>query len=150
MPTPDKAFINNFLKINGVSSNAPDEDITSVLKRAKWSSDEIKTAILVLRGTVDDTGIVAVTKHDTTLFSPELNLSSKQLSRLLGVDVIVDPSVIKDRRTGEYIKKKRARDEIALWTIILLLATILALVVAWILLFTMKIGPYREMINWVD
>ncbi len=148
MPSPDKAFINNFLKINGVSADATDTEIASVLKGAKWSDEEVKTAILILRGIVDDTGIVAVTKHDTTLFSPELNLSSKQLSRLLGVDVVVDPSVIKDRKTGQYVKKKRARDEVALWTIILLLATILALVVAWLLLFTMKIGPYRETVQW--
>jgi hypothetical protein len=84
MASPDKAFISNFLKINGVSSDASIDEIKNVLKRAKWTDEEVKTAVLILRGTVDDTGIVAVTKHDTTLFSPELNLSSKQLSRLLG------------------------------------------------------------------
>lgn len=147
---PDKAFIDNFLKINGVSAGASDEEIKEVLESARWSKEEIDTAILILREAVTGTGIVAVTKHDTTLFSPALDLSSKQLSRLLGVDVIVDPSVIKDPKTGELISSKRAREELTMWTIILLLSTILAFAVAWILLFTMKVGPYREIVNWVD
>lgn len=144
----DRAFINNFLKINGVSADASDDQVSGVLKEARWTDDEIKTALTILRGDVDDSGIVAVTKHDAALFRPDIDISSRQLSRLLGVDVIVDPSLIhnthKKRRKQAFIK-----DDLAIWTIIVLLSIILALVIAWLLMFSMKIGPYRETVEWL-
>ena len=145
---PDRAFINNFLKINGVSADATDDQVEGVLKDARWTDDEIKTALTILRGDVDDSGIVAVTKHDAALFRPDIDISSRQLSRLLGVDVIVDPSLIhhthKKRRRESFIK-----DDLAIWTIIVLLSIILALVIAWLLMFSMKIGPYRDAAAWL-
>ncbi len=145
---PDRAFIDNFLKVNGISADASDADISKVLEEARWTEEEISVALFILRGDVDDSGIVALTKHDTALFRPDINIGSKNLSRLLGVDVIVDPTLIKSD------SKKRAqrhalREEFAIWTIIILLSIILALVVAWLLLFTMKIGPYREISPWI-
>lgn len=144
----DRAFINNFLKINGVSADATDDQVKGVLSDARWTDDEIKTALTILRGDVDDSGIVAVTKHDAALFRPDIDISSRQLSRLLGVDVIVDPSLIhhnhKKRRRESFIK-----DDLAIWTIIVLLSIILALVIAWLLMFSMKIGPYRDAAGWL-
>lgn len=146
----DRQFINNFLKINGISAEASNDDVAEVLESAKWTKEEIDTALLILRGDVDDSGIVAVTKHDTALFRPDIDISSRQLSRLLGVDVIVDPSLVRDLHSG-HVKKKNARlrEDLALWTIIILLSIILALVVAWLLIFMMKIGPYREAVHWI-
>ena len=145
---PDRAFINNFLKINGVSADASDDQVEGVLKEARWTDEEIKTALTILRGDVDDSGIVAVTKHDAALFRPDIDISSRQLSRLLGVDVIVDPSLIhhthKQRKRQAFIK-----DDLAIWTIIILLSIILALVIAWLLMFSMKIGPYRDAAPWL-
>jgi len=148
---PDRQFINQFLKINGISAESSDDDVKNALKRAKWSEEEIATALLILRGDVDDSGIVAVTKHETALYRPDIDLSSRNLSRLLGVDVVVDPALVRDHKTGT-VKKRRGRqvaEDIALWTMIFLLSITLALVVAWILLFTMKIGPYRESVPWI-
>ena len=144
----DRAFINNFLKINGVSADASDDQVGTVLKDARWTDDEISTALTILRGDVDDSGIVAVTKHDAALFRPDIDISSRQLSRLLGVDVIVDPSLIHNshKKRG---KQAFIKDDLAIWTIIVLLSIILALVIAWLLMFTMKIGPYRDTINWI-
>jgi len=144
----DRAFINNFLKINGVSADASDVQVEGVLKDARWTDDEIKTALTILRGDVDDSGIVAVTKHDAALFRPDIDISSRQLSRLLGVDVIVDPSLIHSSHRKRS-KQGFVKDELAIWTIIVLLSIILALVIAWLLMFTMKIGPYRDTINWI-
>jgi|GEM_PF-6110898 hypothetical protein len=146
---PDRAFINNFLKINGVSADASDVQVGRVLKDAHWTDDEIKTALTILRGDVDDSGIVAVTKHDAALFRPDIDISSRQLSRLLGVDVIVDPSLIHHSHRKRS-KQNFVRNELAIWTIIILLSIILALVIAWLLMFTMKIGPYRDTISWIQ
>ena len=144
----DRAFIDNFLKVNGISADASDEDIRKVLEEARWTEEEIAVALFILRGDVDDSGIVALTKHDAALFRPEINIGSKNLSRLLGVDVIVDPSLIKSD-SKKRLQRRALREEFAIWTIIILLSIILALVVAWLLLFTMKIGPYREVSPWI-
>lgn len=145
---PDRNFINNFLKINGVSADATDEQIGHTLKDARWTDDEIKTALVILRGDVDDSGIVAVTKHDAALFRPDIDISSRQLSRLLGVDVIVDPSLIHNNHK-KIARQSLVHNELAVWTIIILLSIILALVIAWLLMFTMKAGPYREAVHWI-
>ncbi len=148
MTPPNRSFINNFLKINGVSADATDEQVSEILKNAKWTDDEIATSLVILRGDVDDSGIVAVTKHDAALFRPDIDISSRQLSRLLGVDVIVDPSLIHNHHVKNS-KRSFVRDELAVWTIIILLSIILALVIAWLLMFTMKIGPYHEVVRWI-
>ncbi|MFM2374009.1 MAG: hypothetical protein RLZZ234_4 [Candidatus Parcubacteria bacterium] len=145
---PDRGFINNFLKVNGISADSSDDDIRKVLDEAKWTEDEIKVALFILRADVDDSGIVALTKHDAALFRPDINIGSKHLSRLLGVDVVVDPSLIRTEQK-QRAQKTALREELAIWTIIILLSVILALVVAWLLLFTMKIGPYREVTPWI-
>ncbi len=146
--TPDRAFINNFLKVNGISADSSDTDIRKVLEDARWTKEEIDVALFILRGDVDDSGIVAFTKHDTALFRPDINIGSKNLSRLLGVDVIVDPSLIKSD-SKKRAQRSQLREELAIWVIIILLSVILALVVAWLLLFTMKIGPYRQITPWI-
>lgn len=148
MTPPNRSFINNFLKINGVSADATDEQVSEILKNAKWTDDEIATSLVILRGDVDDSGIVALTKHDAALFRPDIDISSRQLSRLLGVDVIVDPSLIHNHHVKNS-KRSFVRDELAVWTIIILLSIILALVIAWLLMFTMKIGPYHEVVRWI-
>ena len=148
--SPDKTFLSSFLKINGVSTDSSDGQITAVLRDASWTDEEIKTALQIIRGDLLDTGIVAVTKHDTTLFRNDLDFSSRQLSKLLAVDVIVDPRLIHDRETGKLVQKRRKQQEIMLWFIILLLSMLIAFLVGWILLFTMKIGPYHEVVNWVN
>jgi hypothetical protein len=146
----DKHFINSFLKVNGISADASDEEIKKALDKAHWSEEEVQVALFILRGNVDHSGIVALTKHDTALFRPDINIGSKNLSRLLGVDVVVDPSLIKDATRTKHHTQEGFQGNFAIWTIIILLSIILALVVAWLLLFTMKVGPYRVVEPWPE
>lgn len=140
----DKNYILNFLNVNGISSDVSDDVIRQTLKSAKWPADEIETALFLIRDKSDGAGIVALTKHDTTLFRSNVDLSSEHLSMLLGVDVVVDPALIRDAKTNTLVKKARVTNTILLWVIILILAILVASFGAWLLMVFMKVGPYQE------
>lgn len=139
----DQQFLKRFLKLNEVSSESSDEDITKVLKEAKWTDDEIRTALLLIRGKPYDMGVVAVTKKNTTLFRPDMNLSSERLSTLLGVDVVIDPTKIRLSGSNELVQRPGDHYNFVLWVIIFFLSTLLAIFVTWVLMFTMEFGPYQ-------
>jgi hypothetical protein len=121
----DREFINNFLKVNGISADSTDAEVRRVLDDARWTEEEITVALFILRG-----------------------INSRNLSRLLGGDVVVDPSLISSRAHSHNRSQRYAYEDLAVWSIIALLSVILALVVAWLLLFTMKIGPYQSSSPW--
>lgn len=138
----DQQFLKRFLKLNEVSSESSDEEITRVLKEAKWTEEEIHTSLLLIRGKPYDMGVVAVTKKNTTLFRPDMNLSSDRLSNLLGVDVVIDPTKIRNSSTNELMDKPKEK-VFLLWCAVVFLSLSLAVFVTWVLMFTMKFGPYR-------
>jgi len=81
----NKDQIETILKINGVVPGSPDEKIRSVLLSARYSKDEVDTAIMVLREN---------TKTKTTrvdglhkVFRTEETLKPEEISQLLGIDV---------------------------------------------------------------
>jgi len=146
----DQVFLKRFLKLNEVSSESSDEEITKVLQEAKWTEDEIRTAILLIRGKPYDMGVVAVTKKNTTLFRPDMNLSSERLSTLLGVDVVIDPTKIRNSSTNELMMKPKDSPNFILWCVIMFLSVLLAVFVMWVLMFTMEFGPYQPAHNFFD
>ncbi len=82
-----KQDIEKILKINGVSSTAPDEEIRSVLLSARYADDEIDTAIMVLR----ESTVTHQTRVDGLhkIFRSDEALSPSEISSLLGIDVAV-------------------------------------------------------------
>lgn len=138
----DQQFLKRFLKLNEVSSDSTDNEITRLLTEAKWTEGEIQTALLLIRGKPYDMGVVAVTKRNTTLFRPDMNLSSDRLSSLLGVDVVIDPTKIRNTFTNEIVDKPK-ESVLMLWCIIIFLSVSLAIFMMWVLMFTMKFGPYQ-------
>jgi len=82
-----KQDIEKILKINGVSSTAPDEEIRSVLLSARYADDEIDTAIMVLR----ESTVTHQTRVDGLhkIFRSDQALSPSEISNLLGIDVSV-------------------------------------------------------------
>ena len=139
----DQQFLKRFLRLNEISSDASDAEISEALTSAKWTDAEIKTAIMLIRGKPYDLGVVAVTKKNMTLFRPDMNMSSERLSSLLGVDVIIDPTKIRDVSTNELVLKAHVRQEFLMWCAILLLSLLLAAFALWTLMVTMQFGPYQ-------
>lgn len=146
---PDQQFLKRFLKLNEVSTDSSDEEIHTVLQGAKWTEEEIQTALALIRGNPVDLGIMAVTKKNATLFRPDMNLSSERLSSLLGVDVVIDPTKIRDVYGNGLVRKGIDRHEAMLWLIIIILSLALAFFALWTLMYTMHFGPYQEPADWI-
>lgn len=79
------------LKINGVSASSPDEQIRSVLLSARYTKDEVDTAIMVLR---EDTK-TKQTRVDGLhkVFRTNEALAPSEVSALLGIDVSVEEAI---------------------------------------------------------
>lgn len=89
----DKRFLEKFLRLNHVDKEtASDEEIRDVLEKAKWSEEEVRMSIELIRnkGAASETQF-ATSGHDTSLFRPDMDWSSERLSSLLGVNVVVRP-----------------------------------------------------------
>ncbi|MCA9357432.1 hypothetical protein H6784_00565 [Candidatus Nomurabacteria bacterium] len=80
--------IESILKINGVAPSSPDEQIRSVLLSARYSKDEVDTAIMVLRENTKTNQTRVDGLHKVFRSSEALN--SEEISQLLGIDVDID------------------------------------------------------------
>tara|TARA_B100000508_G_scaffold37715_2_gene29506 strand:- start:2057 stop:2482 length:426 start_codon:yes stop_codon:yes gene_type:complete len=79
------------LKINGVTPTAPDEEIRSVLMSARYSKDEVDTAIMVLREDVKTKQTRVDGLHK--VFRSQEALNSSEIANLLGIDTDVTNKV---------------------------------------------------------
>ena len=83
----NRTQIEALLKINGVPAGSPDEQIRSVLLSARYSKDEVDTAIMVLRENV--------TTHKSRVdglhkvFRTSESLKPDEISQLLNIQVDV-------------------------------------------------------------
>jgi len=86
--------IESLLKLNGVTSTAPDEQIRSVLLSARYTQDEVDTAIMVLRQNTktNETHVDGLHK----VFRTNAGLRPNEISQLLGIDVQVSGRVTTD------------------------------------------------------
>lgn len=88
--------IEAILKINGVAPSSPDDQIRSVLLSARYSKDEVDTAIMVLREDVKTNEAHVDGLHK--VFRTNDALKSEEISRLLGIDVTLEDEVVPQSR----------------------------------------------------
>lgn len=81
----NKVNIERILKINGAEVTSPDEKIRSILLSARYSDDEVDTAIMVLREN-ENTHKTSVTGLHK-VFRTDEGLAASEISELLGIDV---------------------------------------------------------------
>ena len=82
-----KNDIETILKINGVSTSAPDEEIRSVLLSARYKNDEVDSAIMILRENTKTHQTRVDGLHK--VFRSDKALNPTEISALLGIDVKV-------------------------------------------------------------
>lgn len=93
----DRTHIENFLRLNGVSPTAPDEEIKSVLISASWHQSDIDTAITVLRENTDTQRRRVDSLH--RVFNTDDHLQPEMVSALLGIEMDVSPEQVALRRS---------------------------------------------------
>jgi hypothetical protein len=83
--------IESILKINGVQPTSPDEQIRSVLLSARYTKDEVDTAIMVLRENTKTNQTRVDGLHK--VFRTNEGLRPDEISQLLGIEVDVNQRV---------------------------------------------------------
>lgn len=79
------------LKVNGVAPGSPDEQIRSVLLSARYSKDEVDTAIMVLRENTKTNKTRVDGLHK--VFRTDEALRPDEIYQLLGIEVDIDQSI---------------------------------------------------------
>jgi hypothetical protein len=132
----EKEHIANFLRINGISLTAPDDEIRNALIYARWHERDIEYALLVLRD--DNHGSIDVTASHGILVS-DRKLAPETLTSLLGIDVSLDRNRFSEELTDHEVERTNntARSLVLLTT-----SVFFAFLAAMLIMFLLKIGPY--------
>lgn len=109
--------IESILKINGVNPGSPDEQIRSVLLSARYSKDEVDTAIMVLRENTKTNKTRVDGLHK--IFRTSEALDPQEISQLLGIDVNVDQGMVAQQRKLRYISGWQT---VAIWVLSIIVA----------------------------
>lgn len=94
----DRKYIERILKLNGLTPTAQDEEIRSVLISARWTEEDVRTAITVLRENTTTHKSRVDTLHD--VFLTDTRLSPEAIHSLLGIDVEVNSSELEELRSS--------------------------------------------------
>lgn len=118
----DKKHVESILKINGLGTTAPDEQIRSVLLSARFNKDEVDAALMVLREN---------TKTNTTrvdglhkVFRSDEGLKASEISQLLGIEVQVEERI----EVGINARRYTLFQVITLWFISAIIAVTAVLI----------------------
>ncbi len=98
-----RSKIESILKVNGLGSTAPDEEIRSVLLSARFNKDEVDTALMILRENVKTSETRVDGLHK--VFRSDRVLQPSEISKLLGVDINLRndiPAQNSDRRFSSF------------------------------------------------
>jgi hypothetical protein len=79
----DKSQIENILRANGIAPSAKDEEIRSLLLSAKWTENDVDTALMVLKENTATKATHIDTLHK--VFRSDQRLSPEEITSLLGI-----------------------------------------------------------------
>ena len=113
----DKKQIESILKVNGIASTAPDEEIRSILLSARFNNDEVQTALMVLRENVKTNKTHVDGLHK--VFRTDQALQPAEISQLLGIDVDLETPLERQHSSQRYTLFQ----VFLLWTASILIAT---------------------------
>jgi hypothetical protein len=94
-----RSHIEQLLRINGVESTAPDQEIKSILLSARWHEKDVETALLVLRENKASHETHVDSVHKT--FRADDQLQPETISALLGIDVDIPKNAVITSRGGK-------------------------------------------------
>lgn len=140
----DKTFITQLMKVNGLSSDARDEEVREILEKAGWSSGECDEGIALLHSDGGEEEKKAKPKEKKA-FYPGARTSSEHASSMLGVRVVLDPLSIHDaggKRAGG-IKRVLG------YAFIAILSLLVALVIGVGFMFIFGIGPFYVPVSYL-
>jgi hypothetical protein len=117
----DRKHIERVLTINGVSLSATDDEIRTVLLGAHYSDDEVATALTALRSN-SESGAVSEQGSMQKLMRTDKNLSAKEISKLLGINVVLPRPSTRSAKSSE--RSFSVGHHIAVWSLAVIIAVL--------------------------
>ena len=134
----DKHQIANFLRINGVSTAATDDEIRSALISARWDPRDVEVALLTLHDeAVPENTENAAAAHQ--VFNTDTPIASDTLTSLLGIDVTLARSQLKNKSHDGVFGTGHSA---SFFAAIILTPLFLAFVIGVFVMYTLSIGPF--------
>jgi hypothetical protein len=113
----DKKHVESILKINGIGSTSPDEEIRSVLLSARFNKDEVDTALMILRENTKTNATRVDGLHK--VFRSDQALQASEISQLLGIEVQVQEKI----EVGINARRYSLLQVMLLWCISIIIAS---------------------------
>jgi len=107
----DKQQLETLLRANGITPFSKNEEIRSMLLSARWSKNEVDTALMILRENTVNKETTVNTVHK--VFRSDERLSPSEIKSLLGIDVAISDSS-KESYTEQRIAVERRSAHIAI------------------------------------
>ena len=131
----NRQHIEHFLKLNGLTPEASDDHIRTLLISARWNPEDIDSALIVLRENPN-----AKSKQVNSMqqfFNSDEKLNPETLSSLLGMDVEVKNIV------GEHKTELESHYRYQIVTI-MFVSVLAALIFLFAVMWFMKVGIFHE------
>ncbi|MDA8596734.1 hypothetical protein N9L26_00150 [Candidatus Pacebacteria bacterium] len=129
----DRKNIEQVLSVNGLDSEATDDEIKSLLVSARWHEDDIETALVVLRENPETHKQTVDSVHRT--FAAGDRMSADTLNAILGIDVEVSKVSAEHHKELERAYRSQV---ISLVFVSIVLGTLFIMAVMW----TTKMGLF--------
>jgi len=100
-----KTELERVLHINGVTSDAPDEEIIKLLVSARYTKDEAKGALAVLRNNSEEV-IEPNAEGLHKVFRTNKALNAGEISSLLGIEVDIKETIEPETRSRNLSRKQ--------------------------------------------
>jgi len=113
----DRKHLESLLKINGLESTSPEEEVRSVLLNAKFKEDAVETALVVLRENTQTKQTRVDGLHK--VFRTDEALKPAEISKLLGVEIAMNNTVNVTNKTQN---KLSILHTMLLWVLSLVIA----------------------------
>lgn len=98
----NREFVERYLRANGVTPPATEDQIKEVLFSAKWHESDVDTALMVLRENPQTKRTKIQSLHK--VYHSDERLEPETISALLGIDVNFENSGGRARRRFPYVK----------------------------------------------
>ena len=132
----EKRSIETVLRVNGIPPTAKDEEIRSVLISARWNSNEVDTALLVLKENIKNNETHVDTLHK--VFNSDDRLNASEISSLLGIDVELSNVDVGN------LESKRQHQEQVHTVVTIILAVCIAVGATVYLMHEERVGYFSE------
>jgi len=134
-----KEQVENFLRLNDIAHDAPDEEIRSALNAARWHARDIEHALMLLRGMDMEESALRSRGHD--LLNSYQKVSPETLSSLLGVPVRVRKELDHPEhcRSGD---DRHTFSDTFTWILIVILSSLIAASLGAYGMYAYGVGPF--------